>query len=77
MKKKPEGNDIEQEASKEQPETSKPDGTIKPSTPTALGEELELIFDISQEIELLKEIKDIRDELNILRSLYGQQMGCN
>lgn len=31
------------------------------------------IFDISQEIKLLREVKDIRDELNILRNLFGQQ----
>lgn len=35
--------------------------------------DIEEIFDISNEIELLKEIKDIRDELNILRTLYEQQ----
>jgi hypothetical protein len=31
------------------------------------------IFDISEEIRLLREVKDIRDELNILRNLFGQQ----
>ncbi|KAJ3958269.1 hypothetical protein N0V92_005146 [Colletotrichum tropicale] len=30
-------------------------------------------FDISHEVELLREIKDIRDELNILGNLFGQQ----
>jgi len=39
----------------------------------ALGDELEDLFDITHEIELVKEIKDIRDELNILRNLFGQQ----
>lgn len=39
----------------------------------ALSGELEDIFDISREIDLLKEIKDIRDELNILRNLFSQQ----
>lgn len=39
----------------------------------SLGKELEDLYDISQEIELLKEIKDIRDELNILRNLFNQQ----
>lgn len=31
------------------------------------------IFDISREVELMREIKDIRDELNILHTLFGQQ----
>jgi hypothetical protein len=35
--------------------------------------DMEEIFDISNEIELLKEIKDIQDELNILRTLFAQQ----
>ncbi|KAF9873836.1 hypothetical protein CkaCkLH20_08570 [Colletotrichum karsti] len=30
-------------------------------------------FDISHEVELLREIKDIRDELNMLSNLFGQQ----
>ena len=33
------------------------------------------LYDISRELELLKEIRDIRDELNILRNLFGQQQG--
>ncbi|KAJ3561999.1 hypothetical protein NPX13_g8733 [Xylaria arbuscula] len=36
--------------------------------------DMEEIFDISNEIELLKEIKDIQDELNILRTLFSQQI---
>lgn len=35
--------------------------------------QLEDIFDISQEVELMREIKDIRDELNILHTLFAQQ----
>ncbi|KAH8599991.1 hypothetical protein B0O99DRAFT_347159 [Bisporella sp. PMI_857] len=54
-------------------EDSKAPEVMKLLGPSALGEELEDIFDISREIELLKEIKDIRDELNILRNLFDQQ----
>ncbi len=70
IKKKQKGNEGEQE---KPPEIAKASGAAKPLTPSALGEELEDIFDISREIELLKEIKDIRDELNILRNLFDQQ----
>lgn len=45
----------------------------KRKRPGPLGNDLEDIFDISQEIDLLKEIKDIRDELNIMRHLFDQQ----
>jgi hypothetical protein len=45
----------------------------KRQTARPLGDELEDIFDISQEIDLLKEIKDIRDELNIMRHLFAQR----
>ena len=73
MKKTQKGTEGEQEKSPEKAEASKDSKGAKPLTPTALGEELEDIFDISREIELLKEIKDIRDELNILKSLFHQQ----
>ncbi|KAI1360154.1 hypothetical protein F5Y08DRAFT_318013 [Xylaria arbuscula] len=36
--------------------------------------DMEEIFDISNEIELLKETKGIQDELNILRTLFSQQI---
>ncbi|RDW87897.1 hypothetical protein BP5796_03591 [Coleophoma crateriformis] len=47
--------------------------TKKSGSPRSLGSKDEDIFDISREIELLKEVKDIRDELNILSTLFRQQ----
>jgi hypothetical protein len=74
MKKKMRGNEGQEEKATENAEEKKKESEpAKPLTPSALGEELEDIFDISREIELLKEIKDIRDELNILRNLFDQQ----
>ncbi|XXG95662.1 hypothetical protein Hte_001931 [Hypoxylon texense] len=35
--------------------------------------DIEKVFDISDETELLKEIKDIQDEINILQTLFDQQ----
>ena len=40
---------------------------------SALGKEHDDVFDISREINLLQEVKDIRDELNILKNLTNQQ----
>lgn len=77
MKRKQKDNDDEQEKSQEQADASNPSDSTKSLTPSTLSEDLEDIFDISTEIEdrttVLKEIKDIRHELNILRNLFDQQ----
>ena len=73
MKKKQKDDERKEEHPPDKADAKKPSEATKPLAPTALGEELEDIFDISKEIELLKEIKDVRDELNILRNLFDQQ----
>jgi hypothetical protein len=73
MEKKQKDNDDEKPKSQEQADASKPFDSTEPLTPSTLSEDLEDIFDISTEIELLKEVKDIRHELNILRNFFSQQ----
>ncbi|RDW72868.1 hypothetical protein BP6252_06775 [Coleophoma cylindrospora] len=69
-------NRSSEEISSESPKDASNDDdakTKKSGSPRSLGSKDEDIFDISREIELLKEVKDIRDELNILSTLFGQQ----
>ena len=47
----------------------------KPENMTELEAGIYALFDIRRETELLREIKDILDELNMIAHVYKQQMG--
>jgi len=46
---------------------------LKQKRPKIVSKKPEDSFDISREVDLMIEIKDIRDELNILNNLFDQQ----